>query len=136
MLIDRAEFLSSQGLGRQSFDFRPDRLNLLSTDEDQKKADLFSSIALVFWGRNPGTNGAASSNLKEGTIELEVEGKKLVLLRNFESNLFELKSEDEDSKFASTSDLLSGISKDMFNSLFLVGQEEGGTANFVDRTTL
>lgn len=135
MQIERAELLSSQGLGRQSFSFKPDRLNLLSTNEEKKKADLFSAIALVFCGGNQDKHGNMANNLKEGSLELTVEGKKLFLRRNFESNLLEFKS-DENLKIASTSELLSGISKDMFNSLFLVGQDNGGMDNFVDRARL
>jgi hypothetical protein len=133
MLIERAGFSSQQAGAGLSFDFKPDRLNLFSTDEDQKKADLFSSISFVLWGA--GENAAETAALREASIELEVNGKKLILKRDAQSNLLEIVS-DEDLKITTVNDLFSGISKDLFNSFFLIGQDEGGSAKSVDRSSL
>ena len=135
MLIERAEFLSRQASGLQSFNFKPDRLNLLSTDEDQKKSCLFSSISFVLWGKGAQDAEAAAGSLERGTIELETDGKKVTLIRDFNSNQLELKA-DESLKAAVPADLFSGVSKDIYQSLFLVGQDEGSSSRFVDRGTL
>src|SRR6185295_196197 len=94
MQIERAEFLPAQGDGRQSFYFKPDKLNLFSTEEDQKKTDLFTAISGVFWGNND-ADLASAEKLKEGIVELDVQGKKVSLLRDFESDALELKADDE-----------------------------------------
>lgn len=132
MQIESAEFLSHEGGVRQSFAFKPDSLNLLYGEDEQKKAHLFSAISKVLYGNSENNGQANSDDLKEGSLNFALDGKKIKLKRDFESN--QLESVDEKNE-AFTNELLAGVSKEMFDTLFLVGQDEGGSAHLSDRAT-
>ena len=131
MQINRAEFLTNEAGGPQSFEFKPMSLNLLYTEDEQKKADLFCAISMVLRG-NPDQNAAGNEGLKEGSIRIELAGKKILLKRDFESNQIEALNENDEE--TDTGDMLAGISKEMFDTLFFVGQDEGGSAHLADRS--
>lgn len=135
MLIERAEFQTTEKAERQRFEFKAGSLNLFSTDEDRAKSDLFSAISLVLWGKDERVDGvdADAGDLKEGSISLNVNGKKLELSRDFVSNDLKLQSE-QGAEPGGAKDLLAGISKDLFNTLFLVGQDEGGSGQLADKS--
>lgn len=130
MQIESANFSSNRLEGEEKqFAFKPDRLNLLCTEEEQSKSDLFTTISNIISSNTDATIPGAA-DLKEGSLYLRIDDQKILLKRNFQENQFDF-SPPEAEKIAS--DKFSGISKEMFQTLLLVGQDEGTSSLLADR---
>lgn len=129
MQIEKAEYLNKRSNLRRSFSFKPDKLNLLALEEDDEKSDLFESICELIWGPKQELHNG-DGNLSEACLVFQADGKTYELSRDFASNTSELKAAG--SAIASQDKLFSGITKEIFSSLFLVG-EGSGAANLADK---
>lgn len=113
----------------KQFVFKPDRLNLLCTEEEQSKSDLFTTISNII-SSNKDETISGGADLKEGSLYLRIDDQQIVLKRNFQEKQLDF-SPPEAEKIAN--DQFAGVSKEMFQTLLLIGQDEGSSSMLADR---